>query len=623
MRSGNVVLTLVIALLAAGNTSKIFAQETAVDAINVRGGIPRSLARFDDSQAKQVYTKISYFGGTATTAAGLKPGSSFRELFQRHVRSLYPKGVLSENQAWVSDTGSWLGAFRARTDAMYGGAALVIVEFAADDGGQPREQTIAAVEGIVRQLLGQADIVLLYAPSRENLAAYGAGQTPEAIAAHEAVAAHYNLPSLNAAKLAAEKIKSGQLKPEEALSEKGQALIGDALKDLLARCKSAPPAAARKGLPKPLSPAAMEKAQCVAYDLASIDSGWKVGMKTPVERFLHVLQSDKPGAALTLKFRGAACGLYDAVGPDSGDVECSIDGGPWQKRPVFSAFSKSGIRTSGRPLAQGLDPKEWHELRLRVAADQPAGSTGRVIRIGYLLVDGEIEDPLKGLEPLARIDAIYAKMAPLDYTPPAVRFGHLAGTMKRLREGPSLKIVMLGDSIIGDTSSSRYELLLQRLYPKCKVDKVTSVRGSTGCWWYKDDNRVQDYVLRHEPDLLMIGGISQRGDIDAIRSVIQQVRAKSKCDILLMTPAFGALVDPHIKTWAYAIDPAGTDYRAQLQKLAQEEKCEFIDMTGPWWKYIQESGKDYGYFQRDRVHANDRGFQILGRVLEKYFTPIP
>ena len=28
-----------------------------------------------------------------------------------------------------------------------------------------------------------------------------------------------------------------------------------------------------------------------------------------------------------------------------------------------------------------------------------------------------------------------------------------------------------------------------------------------------------------------------------------------------------------------------------------------------------------GWFQRDRVHANDPGFQILGRILEKLFTP--
>jgi len=69
-----------------------------------------------------------------------------------------------------------------------------------------------------------------------------------------------------------------------------------------------------------------------------------------------------------------------------------------------------------------------------------------------------------------------------------------------------LRIVLLGDSIIGDIGASKFELLLQRMYPGCKIDKSVSSRGSTGCWWYKDENRVQEYVLRHHPDLLIIGG---------------------------------------------------------------------------------------------------------------------
>ena len=49
--------------------------------------------------------------------------------------------------------------------------------------------------------------------------------------------------------------------------------------------------------------------------------------------------------------------------------------------------------------------------------------------------------------------------------------------------------------------------------------------GSTGCWWYKLENRVQDYVIKYKPDLLMIGGISQSDDVESIREVIHQVHA--------------------------------------------------------------------------------------------------
>ena len=37
-----------------------------------------------------------------------------------------------------------------------------------------------------------------------------------------------------------------------------------------------------------------------------------------------------------------------------------------------------------------------------------------------------------------------------------------------------------------------------------------------------------------------------------------------------------------------------------MQKVAQEEKCAFFDMTGPWWEYIRNSGKTYGWFMGDR-----------------------
>jgi hypothetical protein len=86
-------------------------------------------------------------------------------------------------------------------------------------------------------------------------------------------------------------------------------------------------------------------------------------------------------------------------------------------------------------------------------------------------------------------------------------------------------------------------------------------------------------------------------------------------------PCGGATPDRHIKEWTFDIKSDPADYRNRLRRLAEEEKCGFVDMTGPWWQYVRDSGKDYGWFQRDRVHANDRGFQILGRILEKFFAP--
>jgi len=345
-----------------------------------------------------------------------------------------------------------------------------------------------------------------------------------------------------------------------------------------------------------------------------------------VDRFMHVLYGDQPGATLTLRFKGSQVGYFEALGPDTADLESSVDGGPWtvyKTLPKTLGPAPAAPRASGQLIARDLPPAAEHELRLRIARSTPAGNLVRAVRIGWLLVDGEVADPLDRPDALARLDAVYGAMDPLQYTPPAGRWQNLDRTMELLRTGPALRIVMLGDSIIGDTSSSRFDLLLQRMYPRCKVEKITSVRGSTGCWYYKLDNHVEEYVLRHKPDLLMIGGISQRDDVDSIRAVIHQVRARQSPEIMLLTPAFGATSDRHIKEWTFDVPPAGDSYRTRLKRLAADEHCGFIDMTGPWWRYVQQSGKDYGWFQRDRVHANQRGFQILGRILETFFAPGP
>ena len=119
----------------------------------------------------------------------------------------------------------------------------------------------------------------------------------------------------------------------------------------------------------------------------------------------------------------------------------------------------------------------------------------------------------------------------------------------------------------------------------------------------------------------MIGGISNRNDTEAIRSVIRQVRAKQSPEIMLLTQVMGAVGDDHIKNWTYKISDDPTNYRNKLRKVAQEEKCEFVDLCAPFFLYINDSEHPYDWFMRDAVHANDRGFQAIGRLLLRYFEP--
>jgi len=290
------------------------------------------------------------------------------------------------------------------------------------------------------------------------------------------------------------------------------------------------------------------------------------------------------------------------------------------------------LDAAGKPLDAdhhtGLDASaDWAEQSFCTRGK--AGATHAVIRVNPPGQAECVRDV--SVEPIERsavadwADRVWAAMPPLDYAPPPDRWRSLPKTRSLLQSRGTrhaARIVMLGDSIVNDTSSSQVERLLGRAYPACKVEKVTSVRGSTGCWWYKDENRVEEWVLKHKPDLLMIGGISQRDDVDAIREVIKQVRAKApEVEVLLMTGAFGATDPRKDKAWTAEVPAEGTGYRTRLMKLAAEEKCGFLDMTGAWGRYIRESQYGMGWFKRDPIHANERGFQILGRILAAFLGP--
>ena len=563
--------------------------------------------------------------GTGLKDSGLRYSAQMVKGIKKH----FPEAAMSETRH-MQPYGSWFGQFRcSRGQAVFGevicSGHLAILDFAADDRNADIEQVKTSLEGLVRQVIlyrATHSQILVYTLTPEMLDAYKAGKTPEYIRVSEQIAEHYGIPSLNLAQYAAEKIIAGEI-PFAAFSADGVNPTDAGAKiyaagvakfiDALLTAYPVPDKPKRYKLPAPLFAETNDNGQIVAYEDQQVkrSANWKPGQRSPIGPFRHLLVSDEVGATLTLKFTGSEIGVIDVVDKDSADYEYAVDGAPMRKLPA----SKDVTGPTMRPvsLGKGLDRKAEHELVLKVASPGTA-------RVGGLLLNGSVADAFAGRSTLERIDAIYAGMDPIVYQPPVGRFANIPKTMSKLRDGGELRMVLLGDSIMGNTSGSSFELLLMRDYPKCKIVKITSLRSSTGCKYYREDNRVQDYVLKHNPDLLVIGGISNGGDAEAVRSVVQQVRAKKPdTEVLLLTPVFGAMRDEHIRTFTREIDTTTSNFRFNMQKVAAEEKCAFFDMTGPWWAYVQDSGKTYGWFMGDAVHANGRGCQIIGRLLEIWF----
>jgi lysophospholipase L1-like esterase len=600
----------------------------AADFYHVRGGIPNSQYYFQANAVGNQY--LFFIGNSVLAGTGLKdPNLRYSVQMVNGFKKHFPEAAISETRH-MQPGGSWFGQFRcSRGQPVFGevicSGHLAILDFAADDRKADVEQVKPSLEGLVRQITryrATHSQILVYTLTPEMLQAYTAGKTPEYIRVGEQIAAHYGIPSLNLAQYAAEKIIAGEISfvafsadgvnPTDA----GAKLYADAVAkfvDALLAAHPVPDKPRRRSLPPPLFPETNDNGQIVAYEDQAVKrtGGWKPGQASPIGPFRHLLVSDELGATLALKFKGSEIGVLDVVDKDSADYEYAVDGAARGKLPA----PKDATGPTMRPvsLAKGLDRKVEHELVLKVASPGTA-------RMGGFLLNGSVADAFAGLSTLQRIDAIYAAMDPIVYQPPAGRFANIPKTMRKLREGGEVRMVLLGDSIMGNTSSSSFELLLMRDYPKCKIVKIASLRSSTGCKYYCQDNRVQDYVLRHSPDLLIIGGISNGGDAEAVRSVIKQVRArKPDTEVLLLTPVFGALRDEHIRTFTRKIDTTTNNFRFKMQKVAAEEKCAFFDMTGPWWAYIQGSGKTYGWFMGDAVHGNSRGCQIIGRLLNNWF----
>lgn len=235
-------------------------------------------------------------------------------------------------------------------------------------------------------------------------------------------------------------------------------------------------------------------------------------------------------------------------------------------------------------------------------------------------------------------DPLYAKLPPLDFTPPADAFARLPRTAAALKSGAPWRVVMLGDSIQNDSFNSIFQALVKRDFPKSNLDFTISVRGSTGCWHYQEPAQFQNYVARHKPDLLLVGGISNirsgktlAEEVEEIRSVIRQAQALG-CEVALLSP-------PHSVDWRPA-DPAAPDAPlpaatwtektpdpngelrliwTPYQDAARECGIAFWNMTVPTADAIAASRKPHGWFNRDFIHNNDRGKQIIGRVLQRYF----
>ena len=263
-------------------------------------------------------------------------------------------------------------------------------------------------------------------------------------------------------------------------------------------------------------------------------------------------------------------------------------------------------------------------------------------------------EPATVEEAAAWCDEVYSRLPPVVVEPMGDAFLSAPKTRDALKTGKPWRILLLGDSIVQDTFHSQFHALVKRAFPKSDITWLVSVRGSTGCWFYRKPENFANYVAAYRPDCVIVGGVSNWYEAtdefpvtgnEAIFEVGEKIRAMG-AELIVMSPALS--VDTRLPKGAEAMasipvrayDAAAeaealvlTGYApskpnaglsperfAELKDGCTRRGWGFIDAFTPSYRWLYESGLAYQFYSRDYFHSGELGKQVIGHVLAAHFT---
>lgn len=220
-------------------------------------------------------------------------------------------------------------------------------------------------------------------------------------------------------------------------------------------------------------------------------------------------------------------------------------------------------------------------------------------------------------EALKIADEIYRDVPSVEADYAETTQAGLQNVKKTLKQGGNLKILLLGDSVGNDMGNSNFQLLLERRYPETRITLLNKVGSGARAKNFLKDDKIDDMLEKHDPDLVMFGGISSgKKDIPDIRKLAKRVKARGDTEYLAFT---GTMLMP--RYWKN-IDRSRAhqkSYREALKKAGREIGFAVCDLGGAWEDYAMKCGKPVAYFRRDHHHANERGKQVFGHLMAEYF----
>lgn len=366
----------------------------------LRGDYRNSYQMFE----KERVGTVAFLGGSITEMKG------WRDMICEDLKQRFPYTKFTFIDAGIPSTGSTPGAFRLADDVLSKAKVdLLFVEAAVNDdtNGFNAIEQVRGMEGIVHHALlsnPSMDIMMLHFIYDPFIPKLDGGQMPDVILNHERVANHYLIPSVNLATEIAARMREGEFNWEQFGGTHPKPLghayyaatINKVLDEIYASCVAAGTAVKPHVLPAvPLDGYSYTNGKLVDIRQAHINKGWQlvpswtprlIAETRPGFVDVPMLETDRPGAKLTLDFEGTAVGIFCVSGPAAGILEYSIDGAPFKKLDTFTAWS-GGLYIPWVYMFDTELPKGKHRLMLRMSKDHHPQSKGTACQIRQFVVN--------------------------------------------------------------------------------------------------------------------------------------------------------------------------------------------------------------------------------------------
>ncbi len=384
--------TLALALMAIAGSGVMSADEV----IHLRDG-------FDNFRHRAMIEKkahVAFLGGSITQNA-----KGHTAMLPAWLKEQFPDTEFAVTNAGLSSTCSVSGAFRVADEVLAEGPVdLLVVEFAVNDDQDAmhdRRTAIRGMEGIIRQVRERSpatDILMVHFINPALLEKAQAGKQAISVAAHEAVADHWNITSVNLPVALAKATADGTMNWEQYggvhPNQDGYRWVTgfftEALRQGWGDGEPATEITAHASPETPLDPASYGSVKNLDLARVAMLGGWTLGQVgkelLPVGSIRGdyldrpVLRADEPGSMLYVEFMGRALTAFVLAGPDAGSVEVSIDGGDWKPVTLFHQHSANLNYPRSVVLADDLRPG-FHQAALRVAETRPEGSAGHAVTL--------------------------------------------------------------------------------------------------------------------------------------------------------------------------------------------------------------------------------------------------